>query len=377
MSSRRVLGLGEPLRLVRLASSRMPSFSIGACGGRFLLLCVVSDLDHRDTRAAIALMKQAPFDETVRVAALLAGVPGAERDALVSQLGATHVVFFDADRVLADDLAGPEHAPGRWILFDPSLRSVAIWPMAKAAEALAALAATPAPDAHAGVPLHAPVLLVPRVFEPVFCRRLISYYDAHGGEPSGTTRENDAGQTYVALHPELKRRSDCRIDDEPLQRGCMQRIFWRLLPQVERAFMWRATRMERHIVARYDGRTGGFFGPHRDNTTKGTAHRRFAVTINLNTKDYAGGDLRFPEFGSRTYRAPTGGAVVFACALLHEATPVTRGHRYAFLPFLYDESDAAGRLANNDHLDASIDSYRAGGPALPADRRDHRSSDDP
>ena len=37
---------------------------------------------------------------------------------------------------------------------------------------------------------------------------------------------------------------------------------------------------------------------------------------------------------------PTGGAVVFSCSLLHEATPVTSGKRYAFLPFLYDEEGA-------------------------------------
>ena len=72
--------------------------------------------------------------------------------------------------------------------------------------------------------------------------------------------------------------------------------------------------------------------PHRDNTTRGTAHRRFAVTINLNDGPWEGGDLRFPEYGPQTYRAPTGGAVVFSCSLLHECTPVTRGERYCFLP---------------------------------------------
>ena len=84
----------------------------------------------------------------------------------------------------------------------------------------------------------------------------------------------------------------------------------------------------------------GHFRPHRDNTTKGTAHRRFAVTINLNADEYEGGDLCFPEFGPRTYRAATGGAVVFSCSLLHEARPVTLGKRYAFLPFLYDDEAA-------------------------------------
>ncbi len=83
-----------------------------------------------------------------------------------------------------------------------------------------------------------------------------------------------------------------------------------------------------------------------------TAHRSFAVTSNLNAEEYEGGDLRFPEFGDRTYRAPTGGAVVFSCSLLHEATPVTKGKRYAFLPFLYDEEAKVIREANLDKLAA-------------------------
>ena len=90
----------------------------------------------------------------------------------------------------------------------------------------------------------------------------------------------------------------------------------------------------------------GHFRPHRDNTTFGTAHRRFAVTINLNAEEYEGGNLCFPEFGQRTYRAPTGGAIVFSCSLLHEALPVTSGKRYAFLPFLYDEAGKKIRDAN-------------------------------
>jgi predicted 2-oxoglutarate/Fe(II)-dependent dioxygenase YbiX len=68
------------------------------------------------------------------------------------------------------------------------------------------------------------------------------------------------------------------------------------------------------------------------------------VTINLND-DYDGGDLRFPEFGSRRYRGPVGAAVVFSCALLHEVTPMTRGVRYATLPFLYNDTITAQTAA--------------------------------
>ena len=103
----------------------------------------------------------------------------------------------------------------------------------------------------------------------------------------------------------------------------MVRIHDRLVPDIHKAFQFLATRMERYIVACYDGSEGGHFSAHRDNTTKGTAHRRFAVSLNLNTGQDQGGDSWFPEFGRLLYRPPLGGAVVFSCSLLHEATPVT------------------------------------------------------
>jgi predicted 2-oxoglutarate/Fe(II)-dependent dioxygenase YbiX len=136
------------------------------------------------------------------------------------------------------------------------------------------------------------------------------------------------------------------IEDEQLQAAFRARLNARLSPEIRRAFNFNPTRIERYIVACYDGADQGFFRAHRDNTTKGTAHRRFAVTINLNTGDYEGGELCFPEFGPQTYVAPAGGAVVFSCSLLHEARPVTKGRRYATLPFLYDDAAAKIREAN-------------------------------
>lgn len=198
---------------------------------------------------------------------------------------------------------------------------------------------------------HAPVLVVERVFEPELCRALIDYYDSRGGTESGFMRERD-GKTVALLDHGFKRRRDCTIDDQRLRTAAMARIHNRLVPEIRRAFQFTATRIERHIVACYDAHEGGFFRPHRDNTTKGTAHRRFAVTVNLNADDYQGGDLRFPEYGARSYRAPTGGAVVFSCSLLHEATEVTSGTRYAYLPFLYTDDDAELRRRNEVFLES-------------------------
>jgi predicted 2-oxoglutarate/Fe(II)-dependent dioxygenase YbiX len=55
--------------------------------------------------------------------------------------------------------------------------------------------------------------------------------------------------------------------------------------------------------------------------------------------------------GPQVYTAPAGGAVVFSCSLLHEATPVTKGKRYAFLPFLYDDAAAKVRDENLKYVE--------------------------
>lgn len=202
----------------------------------------------------------------------------------------------------------------------------------------------------------APVLSVPRVFDRATCQRLIDLYEAEGGRDSGFMREVD-GKTVSVIDHGHKRRSDVTIRDEAFCRALSARVNHCLRPVIQRAFNFDATRMERYIVACYDASVAGHFRAHRDNTTMGTAHRRFAVTINLND-DFDGGELRFPEFGTRTYRPAPGGAIVFGCGLLHEATPVTRGRRYAFLPFLYDDEAAAQREANNQYPGEGVGAYR-------------------
>jgi predicted 2-oxoglutarate/Fe(II)-dependent dioxygenase YbiX len=145
---------------------------------------------------------------------------------------------------------------------------------------------------------------------------------------------------------DFKRRRDVTITDPAFRSELVNTLARRLVPEIAKVFQFKVTRLERYMVACYDAAEGGYFRAHRDNETIATRHRKFAVSINLNAEAFEGGDLRFPEFGPRTYRPPTGGAVVFACGLQHEATPVTRGRRYAFLPFLYDEAGAAIREAS-------------------------------
>ena len=245
---------------------------------------------------------------------------------------------------------GEVHRPC-WMLLDQGLRLIEYRPIAESEAIFARLRSL----LDEGVQLPARVLMIPRVFEPDLCRKLIATYEAGDPYDSGYMIEKE-GKTVGVVNHSFKRRSDCSVEDMALRDRIRDCLSASVIPMIKRAYQFEVTRVERWIVARYDGEVGGFFNRHRDNTTAGTAHRKFACTINLND-DFDGGGVAFPEFSSQVYRPPTGGAVIFSCSLLHEAMLVTRGLRYAFLPFFYDEAGAELRTANNDKLGESVKPY--------------------
>ncbi|PZR35189.1 2OG-Fe(II) oxygenase [Caulobacter segnis] len=347
------LAPGDPVPMFRALTRDNPSYALDAAAGRYLLLALVADGDDAFIAAVEALIANPSRLPTVETLALF----GLLRDRQRWAARTDHVPFA---RWMLDDNGAATAAFGLggwsgWVLIDPSYRVLLTLAAGETARLPEILLQLPPPLLHAGVELPAPVLVLPRVFEPEFCRTLIAAYEADGGAPSGFMREVD-GKTLEIRDPSHKIRRDLVLSAGPLRDAVRSRIQRRLAPQIARAFQFLPTRIERDLIACYDAADHGFFRAHRDNTTKGTAHRRFAVTINLNAEAYSGGDLRFPEFGPRTYRAPTGGAVVFSCGLLHEALPVTEGKRYAFLPFLYDEAAALVREKNAEHV--AIEGYR-------------------
>lgn len=339
------------------ALSGSPNYQFDTVAGRHILMLFFGSARHEAARTALAIVgrERSLFDDS---AACFFGVtvdPEDEAASRIAQQLPGIRFFLDFDRKVSGLYGAVEGDKYRahWLLLDPALRIVGRFALNEGEQAIAELRRRVAGDGAEG---WAPVLIVPDVFEPGMCAALIRLYEEDGGEASGFMREV-AGKTVLQVDPAHKQRRDAEIEDEALRRQLAARLKRRLAPAVERAFQFRPTRIERYIVACYES-GAGYFRPHRDNTTRGTAHRKFAVTINLNAGDYEGGDLRFPEYGRRTYRAPTGGAVVFSCSLLHEATPVTRGKRYAFLPFLYDEEGAKLREANNPHLGEGVGEYR-------------------
>jgi hypothetical protein len=336
---------GTPAPFFCAPSSVNPRFYMSSLGGVFLLFAFLPPGGEAHDAALRLLLENRNLFRDDRV--LFFGILPDEASFAAAPKQLPFRWFADFDGELrrlygAVDEAGaltPE-----WILIDPSLRILGNAPLERGPAVLRRVAALGDPELHSGGPQHAPVLISPRIFEPEFCRELIEVYRRGDPQRSGVMRVEN-GRT-VGVLDDFKSRRDVLIEDEALRAAARERIIARLLPDIQRAFQFRATRLERYIVACYDTAEGGHFNRHRDNSTPGTAHRRFAVTINLNAEDYEGGDLCFPEFSRRTYRAPTGGAVVFSCSLLHEATPMVRGARFAFLPFLYDEEGARIREAN-------------------------------
>jgi predicted 2-oxoglutarate/Fe(II)-dependent dioxygenase YbiX/peroxiredoxin len=368
--SKRLWLLGDPVPMFVARSTNNPRFNFDTAAGRYVVICFFGSALVENHRKAIEHITAKPNffnDET----ACFFGVSIDTNDEALERVkqvlpGIRYFWDFDGE---VSKLYGAIEEKGEikpegqltyypfTLILDPMLRVLGYIPLNDLEQHNRAFdyifSRLPELQQHASVPLNAPVLVLPRVFEPEFCRELIDIYIKNGGQESGFMREID-GKTVAVLDNTFKRRADFDLDrDETYDSVCKAvraRFSRRLIPEIYKAFQFQVTRIERYLVARYDSESGGFFRPHRDNTTKGTAHRCFACTINLNAEEYEGGNLRFPEFGSQTYRAPTGGAVVFSCSLLHEATPVIKGRRYAFLPFFYNEASAKIRQQNISFL---------------------------
>jgi predicted 2-oxoglutarate/Fe(II)-dependent dioxygenase YbiX/peroxiredoxin len=352
-----VLTPGDPAPWFTVRSATRPDFQFATMAGRYAVISFIGSAAHPAAPALLEGLKAGPYDNQFAALFLVSSDPADETQGRITESPGAHV-FWDGDGAVAR-LYGVAREEGRKreidlisFVLDPRLRVLKVVPVrdpaAHGREIADYLRTLPPPRS----PGPAPALLVPRVLEPELCRKLIEIYDAGDSVDSGFMRTDPGtGRTILKKDYAVKRRRDVIIEDDEVRRQLQARLHRRLVPEIRKAFQFEASRIERYIVARYEPQDGSGFRPHRDNTTKGTAHRRFAVTLNLNAEEYEGGDLVFPEFGATSWRAPTGGAVVFSCSLMHEAQAVTRGARYCFLPFLYDEAAAKIRQENSKFVD--------------------------
>lgn len=183
----------------------------------------------------------------------------------------------------------------------------------------------------------APVLIVPGVVPPDLCDDLVAAYQGDN-EASGVMRMEGGKMVYVE-DPAVKIRREHRLSPGPLWQRLEERLRRCLLPEIQWAFNFRVTRFEGVKVVAYAADAGGYFSAHRDNDGEDTAHRRFALTVNLNPTQYSGGELVFPEYGGMGYRPGAGTAIVFSCNLAHEARPVTQGQRLALVSFFFSDAE--------------------------------------
>lgn len=365
---------GDPAPWFKQRSFANPGYSLHAAAGRYLVLCFFGSAAEPLGRTAIdmALQRRDIFNDAHCAFFGISLDPRDESEKRVadSYPGYRFLWDFDAQASklygVAPLNADPNHAQRlgirrQWLVLDPTLRVLKVVPFANGDEIpalLSYLAALPPPSRFAGIELQAPILMLPNVFPSEFCRELIALYESQGGKESGFMREKD-GKTVLTHDHEHKRREDCDITDPGIRQAVQTWIQRRIVPEIDKAHQFKATRMERYIVACYRADQEAHFRAHRDNTTRGTAHRRFAVSINLND-DFEGGEISFPEYGPRSFKPAPGAAVVFSCSLLHAVSTVTRGRRYAFLPFLYDDAAAKIREANNAFLEEGLSSnYKA------------------
>jgi hypothetical protein len=332
---------------VDLIEGRHPrGLTLDAFAGRYLLICCFGSYRIEPGRVALeALRAHADLFDDVKKSFLGIAIDPNEKIEARPQKGINFVV--DRDGIFSrhcgaapvDNVPTGTQYRVTWTIVDPSLRVLAHFhtgaDRSECEPVFALLRSLPESDAFGSLEIPAPILVLPRLFEPDFCDRLVALYDEGQARDSGFMRDNVEIFDYS-----FKRRRDYFIEDEAVREIILKRVSQCVIPEIKRLFFMKITRMERYLIGCYAAEEEAHFRPHRDNGQAVTAHRRFALSVALNN-DFNGGELLFPEYNQRLHKIPKGWCIVFPCGILHSVKHVTKGRRYAFLPFLYDEVGAA------------------------------------
>ena len=333
---------------------RVPDFALPGLDGKLrkfiwsftgdpVALLAVDDLGNLDTAQFDTLIAACQASSVLPV--VVAGNTVAAAAAPWAKLGGSAeapLLLCDADRKFLPALlsqGGVGFGPGgglrmRVIVLDPNQRVAATFDnraLPAAAEAMDAVAAVVRADGGADqvvVTPMAPVLVLPRVFEPDFCTQVIRLWEKGDHKDSGVSSRYG---TVNVSH--LKRTEDYTVVEPMMQKAISDRLAYRIGPELTKVFAFdRQFAFDAHVVLSYSLEGKHFFGAHRDNGAPATVDRAFAVSLNLND-DFEGGELVFPEYAGLKVSPPTGAAAVFSCSLLHRALPVTRGRRFVLTTF--------------------------------------------
>jgi peroxiredoxin len=147
-------------------------------------------------------------------------------------------------------------------VLDPNLRVLASLVLqdarATAHQVLALLDASLPQIAPLEITTQAPVLLIPYALDQELCQSLIHVWETQGNVATGV-EQSRGDRREATLSPDSKRRRDHTVRDAQLVRHLSSTIGRRVMPEVSKAFAFRATRFEGFKIACYDAATGGFF----------------------------------------------------------------------------------------------------------------------
>ena len=352
---------GDPLPRFIDAGGKSQRLAWDAMAGRYLLFCLFLTVEDPLGRTALeALRRERARFSPDGVSAVAVGLRPEEAVARgLKDQGEGVSILWDEAGILGGLLGVMPLGtltPGEaltahpaWILVDPTLHVLAVVPFElddpEHRAIFRLVEALPPPGRFGGGSVVPPVLSLPNVLGPELRRELIALHQAEGGADSRVVLDGD-----WRLDAKVKRRTDCLVSDEGVLRRVGERIARCVMPEVEKLYFMRLGHFDRAIVSAYAADQGGHYWPHRDIASPRTAHRRFALSVNLDD-DFEGGALHFPEYLGARVSAPAGWAMVFPCATLHGVTPVTRGVRHVFLAFLFDDEGARIKAANTEAPD--------------------------
>ena len=191
---------GDTAPEMTVRSFANPRYVLGSAAGRYLVLCFFGSAADAHSQAAMkAAMAQPDLFDDAKACFFGVSVDAAdETQKRVQDRYPGYRFFFDFDCALsraygaaAQEAEENGRVPLRriWVILDPNMRVRSVIPFAKdqrdIGQVMAEVAALPEPHLATGEEWHAPVLHLPRVFEPDLCAALVAAYDNAGGEPSG------------------------------------------------------------------------------------------------------------------------------------------------------------------------------------------------
>ncbi|MCU0912906.1 MAG: peroxiredoxin family protein [Rhodobacteraceae bacterium] len=221
------LSAGDPAPGVTLRSPANPRFALDTSAGRYLALAFLPGATSPEGQAVLAAVtaRRGLFDDRFASFFAVTADPADEAAERPGNCVPGLRCLWDGDLQAARlygaapaEGAGPYRA--RWVLIDPTMRMIEVAVLSAeprvAEAALDRLERLPPPDRFAGVELQAPILFLPRVFEPALCARLIACYEEQGGEVSGFMRA-EGGKTVGVHDTRYKSRRDAYVTDPDLR----------------------------------------------------------------------------------------------------------------------------------------------------------------